>query len=107
MPWDLMKTAQTVGMTQTSVLDGRKKLTGTDDDPDPKKPKSQARIGVVASEELAWGCAGISLALAGSGLACSPGSRLGTEEQKQEFRRLLKGTDDNGHIKIAAMALSE
>jgi acyl-CoA dehydrogenase len=107
MPWDLMKMAVGFGMTQTSVLDGRKKLTGVDEDPDPKKPKSQARIAVVASEEMACGCAGISLALGGSGLACSPVARMGTEEQKQEFRRLLKGDDANGHIKVAAMALSE
>jgi acyl-CoA dehydrogenase len=107
MPWDLMKTAQGFGLTQTSVLDGRKKLTGLEEDPDPKKPKSQARLSVVGSEELAFGCAGISLALAGSGLAASPVARMGTEEQKEEFRKLLKGADENGQIKVAAMALSE
>ena len=62
MPWDLMKMAAPF-LSQTAALDGRKKLTGEDDDPDPSKPKSQARIAVVASEEMAWGCAGISLAL--------------------------------------------
>jgi acyl-CoA dehydrogenase len=107
MPWDLMKSAQAFGFTQTSVLDGRKKLTGVDEDPDPNKPKTQARLGVVASEEMAWGCAGISLALGGSGLACSPVARMGNEDQKQEFRRLLKGVDEHGHVKVAAMALSE
>lgn len=107
MPWDLMKQAQAFGMTQTTLLDGRKKLTGTDDDPDPKKVKTQARLSVVASEELAYGCAGIALALGGSGLACAPVARMGTEEQKDEFRRLMKGTDDKGHVKLAAMALSE
>jgi butyryl-CoA dehydrogenase len=107
MPWDLMKAAQAVGMSQTAVLDGRKRLTGIDEDPDPTKPRSQARIGVVASEELAWACAGIALALGGSNLAASPVARMGTEDQKQEFRHLLKGADEHGHIKIAAMALSE
>lgn len=107
MPWDLMKQAQAFGMTQTAVLDGRKKLTGVDEDPDPKKPKSQARLSVAASEEMAWGCAGIALALGGSGLACAPVARMGTDEQKEEFRRLLKGADDKGHVKVAAMALSE
>ena len=107
MPWDLMKAAQSVGMSQTAVLDGRKRLTGIDEDPDPTRPRSQARIGVVASEELAWGCAGIALALGGSNLAASPIARMGNDEQKDEFRRLLKGTDEHGHIKIAAMALSE
>lgn len=107
MPWDLMKSSQAIGMTQTAVLDGRKRLTGIDEDPDPNKPKSQARIGVAASEELAWGCAGIALALGSSGLAASPVARMGTEEQKEEFRKLLKGFDESGHVKIAAMALSE
>jgi acyl-CoA dehydrogenase len=32
---------------------------------------------------------------------------MGTEEQKDEFRRLMKGTDEKGHVKVAAMALSE
>jgi len=107
MPWDLMKAAQGVGMSQTAVLDGRRRLTGIDEDPDPTKPRSQARIAVVASEELAWGCAGIALALGGSSLAASPIARMGTAEQKQEFRKLLTGSDAHGHIKIAAMALSE
>jgi acyl-CoA dehydrogenase len=107
MPWDLLKQAQQFGMTQTAVIDGRKKLTGVDEDPDPKKPKSQARLSVAASEEMAWGCAGIALALGGSGLACAPVARMGSDEQKEEFRRLLKGLDEKGHVKVAAMALSE
>ena len=107
MPWALIKAAAPLGLSQTAVLDGRKRLTGVDEDPDPTKPKSQARLGVVGSEELAWGCAGIALAISGSGLAASPVARMGTEEQKSEFRRLLKGDDDKGHVKVAAMALSE
>lgn len=107
MPWDLMRAAQAFGMSQTAMLDGRKRLTGVDEETDPRKPKSQARIGVAASEEMAWGCAGIALALGGSGLAASPIARMGTSEQRAEFKRLLEGNDEHGHIKIAAMALSE
>ena len=107
MPWDLMKSAQAFGMTQSALLDGRKKLTGIDEETDPKKPKSQARLAVAASEELAWGCAGIALALGGSGLAASPVARMGTDEQKAEFKKLLTGEDEKGHIRVAAMALSE
>ena len=107
MPWALMKQATAFGMTQTAVVDGRKALTGKDDDDSAGKPKSQSRLGVVGSEELAYGCAGICLAIGGSGLAASPVARMGTDEQKQEFRRLLKGDDEHGHIKVAAMALSE
>jgi acyl-CoA dehydrogenase len=107
MPWDLLKQAKALGMTQTAALEARKGLTGVDEDPDPKKPKSQARIVVAASEEMGWGCAGIALALGGSGLACSPVARMGTDEQKQTFKQLLSGLDDQGRIKVAAMALSE
>jgi len=107
MPWDLMKQAIGLGLTQSAVLEGRKRLTGQDEDPDPKKPRSQARLAVAGSEELAYGCAGITLALGGSGLAATPVARMGTEEQKQEFKKLLSGTDEKGRIKVAAMALSE
>ena len=107
MPWELMKQAQMFGLTQTALLDGRKKLTGVDEDPDPKKPKSQARLAVAGSEEMAYGCAGIALAIGGSGLACSPVARMGTDEQKAEFRKLLSGLDEHGRVKVAAMALSE
>src|SRR5262245_13098558 len=108
MPWDLLKAANSLGMTQTAVLDGRRRMTGgTDDDTDPKKPGMMARLRAVVSEEMAWGCAGIALAVNGSGLAASPVARMGTPEQKEEFRNLLKGPDAKGRIKIAAMALSE
>ena len=33
--------------------------------PNANKPKSQSRLGVVGSEELAWGCAGVCLAIGG------------------------------------------
>src|SRR3954464_14731345 len=77
MPWDLLKTAGGVGMTQTAVLDGRRRVTGPgdgadSDDADLKKPGIMARLSVVVSEEMAWGCAGIALAVNGSGLAASP-----------------------------------
>ena len=79
------------------MLDGRKKLTGVDEDPDPKKPKSAgARSPSSAREELAWGCAGIALALGGSGLAASPVARMGTEEQKEEFRTPADGRRREG-----------
>src|SRR5215475_7505691 len=63
MPWDLMRAAHGFGMTQTAVIDGRRRLTGSEEVPD--KPGTMARAGVVVSEELAWGCAGIALAING------------------------------------------
>jgi acyl-CoA dehydrogenase len=109
MPWDLMKKAQGFGMTQSAMVDGAKTVTGKDDeaDGDPKKPKTIARISCVGSEELAYGCAGVCLALGGSGLAASPVARMGNDAQRKVFKDALKGSDEHGHIKIAAMALSE
>ncbi len=109
MPWELMKKAQMFGLTQTALIDAQKTLGGEEDKAvdGKKKPRKSNRVAVVGAEELAWGCAGIGLALAGSGLAAAPVARMGTEEQKQVFRDCLKGLDDKGHIKVAAMALSE
>lgn len=109
MPWELMKTAQALGMSQTSLIDGHKMLRD-DDAPTPsgkQKPRSSGRVSVVGAEELAWGCAGICLSLGGSGLAAAPVARQGTAAQKQFFRDAMTGLDDHGHVKVAAMALSE
>jgi len=111
MPWDLMKKAQGFGLTQTAMIDAQKTFGGGDDDKaaadKKKKPRKSNRVAVVGAEELAWGCAGIALALAGSGLAAAPVARMGNEEQKQLFRDCLTGLDDKGRVKVAAMALSE
>jgi acyl-CoA dehydrogenase len=110
MPWELMKMAAGFGMAQSALVDGNRYGTGQEpaqDDDAAKKPRTSARIAVVGAEELAWGCAGISLALGGSGLAASPVARMGTAEQKSEFKRCLTGLDEHGHVKVAAMALSE
>jgi acyl-CoA dehydrogenase len=108
MPWDLMKMAAGFGMAQTALIDGQRNLTGeTEGDAASKKPRTSARVATVGAEELAWGCAGIALALGGSGLAASPVARMGTAEQRAEFKRCLTGLDEHGRVKVAAMALSE
>jgi acyl-CoA dehydrogenase len=80
MPWELMKKAQMFGLTQTALIDAQKTLGGEYDKPvdGKKKPRKSNRVAVVGAEELAWGCAGIGLALAGSGLAAAPIARMGT-----------------------------
>lgn len=110
MPWELMKQAKGLGLSQTALIDGQRGIsTPVEDDgaAATKKPRMTARLSVVGAEELAWGCAGICLALGGSGLAAAPVASMGTSEQKQIFRDALAGEDEAGRIKVAAMALSE
>lgn len=103
MPWELMKKAAGFGFKQTALIEAGRADEGKEE----KKVRRASRLSVIGAEELAWGCAGIALALGGSGLAAAPVSRMGTEEQKQVFRDALRGEDDEGKIKVAAMALSE
>jgi acyl-CoA dehydrogenase len=106
MPWELMKMAQMFGLKQTAFIDAQA-ADKKSEEGESKGPKKSAQLAVIGAEELAWGCAGITLALFGSGLAAAPVNRLGTPEQKKVFLDCLKGEDEQGRVKIAAMALSE
>ncbi len=108
MPWDLMKKVKAFGLGQSAMLEARK-IAGDDEGEaeGEKKPSRGGRLAVVGVEELAWGCAGIALAIGGSSLAAAPVGRIGNPEQKQVFKQALKGEDDQGRVKLAAMALSE
>jgi len=106
MPWDLMKKVRAFGLGQSAMLEARR-IAGDEDAEGEKKPSRGGRLAVVGVEELAWGCAGIALAIGGSSLAAAPVGRIGNEEQKQVFKAALKGEDEKGRVKVAAMALSE
>jgi len=114
MPWELMKKAQMIGMSQTALIDAQKSIPGGGGGDEnetaekkKKKPRKTGRMTVVGAEELAWGCTGIALALGGSGLAAAPVAAMGNADQKKVFTEALKGLDDQGRVKVAAMALSE
>ena len=79
-PWPVIKKAQQMGMTAMNV------------------PEKYGGLGlslfeeILVGEELAWGCSGISTAIAVNGLALLPILIAGTEEQKSEYcRRLVEG----------------
>jgi acyl-CoA dehydrogenase len=59
----------------------------------------------MASEELAWGDAGIALAILGSGLAVSAIFASGTPDQQAEWLPQCYGTPSD--VKLAAFAVSE
>jgi len=88
-PWDIVKKGQELGLTTINV------------------PEEYGGLGLslfeemLVSEELAWGCSGISLCITINNLASLPLLVAANEEQKQEyFGRLVDG-------KMAAYALTE
>ena len=63
------------------------------------------QLGVITAEELHWGCAGIALAISGSGLAAAGLAASGTPEQIAEWVPQCFGTGDE--IKLGAYAVTE
>ena len=60
---------------------------------------------VISAEELHWGCAGIALAISGSGLAAAGIASSGTPEQIMRWVPECFGTADE--IKLGAYAVTE
>jgi acyl-CoA dehydrogenase len=56
-------------------------------------------------EQLSWGCAGIALAIASSGLAAAAISATGTNDQKAKFLPMCTSTE--GDVRLGAMGLTE
>ena len=70
---------------------------------DGRRPDGQ--FGVTTAEELHWGCAGIALAIQGSGLAAAGIAASGTPEQIAEWVPQCFGTDEQ--IQLGAYAVTE
>lgn len=88
-PWPVIKKAQEMGLTTMSI------------------PEEYGGLGLslleecIVTEELAWGCSGMSTAMGVNGLAILPILIAGSEEQKQEYcGRLADG-------EMAAYCLTE
>jgi len=88
-PWDVLKKAQEIGLTTMAV------------------PEEYGGMGlslleeIIAAEEMAWGCSGISLAIVINNLSALPVVLGGNEEQKKKYLgRLVDG-------KLAAYAVTE
>jgi acyl-CoA dehydrogenase len=88
-PWPVIKKAQEMGLTTMSI------------------PEEYGGLGLtlleecIVTEELAWGCSGMSTAMGVNGLAILPILIAGSEEQKQEYcGRLADG-------QMAAYCLTE
>jgi len=92
IPWEVIKEARRQG------LQGLDHMQEMGSDPD-------GQLSVISAEEMHWGCAGIALAVAGSGLAAAGIASSGTPEQVMRWVPECFGTGDE--IKIGAYAVTE
>ncbi len=104
MPWPFLKRA-----TETGVMPGliRMELGGKAARGAGEEPPNTNLMATVIVEELAWGCAGIAMALLSSSQAWNPVQSLGNAEQQKFFLESLSGLDDRDRPKLAAMGLTE
>jgi acyl-CoA dehydrogenase len=91
-PWEVIKEARQWGLQGLEHM----QRMGTDAD---------GQFGVITAEELHWGCAGIALAIQGSGLAAAGIAASGTPQQIAEWVPQCFGTDDE--IRLGAYAVTE
>jgi len=91
-PWEVIRAAREHG------LHGLEHLQRMGSDPD-------GMLGVIYSEEMHWGCAGIALAISGSSLAAAGLAASGTPEQIARWVPECFGVGDE--IKLGAYAVTE
>ncbi|MQA75163.1 MAG: acyl-CoA dehydrogenase [Solirubrobacterales bacterium] len=91
-PWEVIEAARARGL---HGLDNLRRM-GTDPD---------GMYGVISAEELHWGCAGIALAISGSGLAAAGVAASGTPEQIAYWVPECFGTGDE--VRLGAYAVTE
>jgi acyl-CoA dehydrogenase len=92
VPWDAIRQAREWG------LHGIPQLERLGSDP-------EGMLGVIYAEEMHWGCAGIALSIAGSGLAAAGIAASGTPEQVGKWAMECYGEGDE--IKMGAYAVTE
>src|SRR5699024_11391662 len=68
-----------------------------------KKEREGNRMGVLATEQMAWGAPGVTLSLPGAGLGGPPVESSGTPEQKERFLSIFQ----NDQPRWGAYALTE
>jgi acyl-CoA dehydrogenase len=91
-PWEVVKEARKQG------LQGLEAIQRSASDAD-------GQMQVIAAEEFHWGCAGIALAISGSGLAAAGIASSGTPEQIARWVPDCFGTGDE--VKLGAYAVTE
>src|SRR4029079_171517 len=92
VPWEVMNEARRQG------LSGLESMQDTSTDPD-------RQLGLIYAEEMHWGCAGIPLAISGSGLAPAGVAASGTPEQIAQGVRECLGIGEE--LNLGASAVTE
>jgi acyl-CoA dehydrogenase len=92
IPWEVIKEARRQGF---GGLEGIQRSAAD----------SEGQMQVITAEEFHWGCAGIALAISGSGLAAAGIAASGTPEQIGRWVPECFGNDDE--IKLGAYAVTE
>jgi alkylation response protein AidB-like acyl-CoA dehydrogenase len=92
VPWEVIAEARRWGLQGLEQM----QRMGSDSD---------GQMGAIYAEELHWGCAGLALAISGSGLAAAGIAATGTPEQIARWVPDCFGTEDE--IKLGAYAVTE
>ena len=92
VPWEAIQAAREWGLHGTELL----MKMGSD---------NEGLLGVIYAEEMHYGCAGIALAISGSGLAAAGIAASGTPEQAARWVPECYGEGDE--IKLGAYAVTE
>ncbi len=91
-PWEVIRAARAQGLQGLESI----QRMGSDQD---------GMLGLISAEELHWGCAGIALAVSGSGLAAAGLASSGTPEQIARWVPECFGLGDE--VKLGAYAVTE
>jgi acyl-CoA dehydrogenase len=91
-PWEVIRQAREWGLSGIEYL----QRMGADSD---------GQLGIIGAEELHWGCAGIALAISGSGLAAAGVAASGTPEQIARWVPDCFGEGDD--VRLGAYAVTE
>ncbi|MEX2449118.1 MAG: acyl-CoA dehydrogenase family protein [Solirubrobacterales bacterium] len=91
-PWEVIKEARRQGFQGLEAI----QRSASDSD---------GQMQVISAEEFHWGCAGIALAISGSGLAAAGIASSGTPEQIAEWVPECFGAGDE--VKLGAYAVTE
>ncbi len=92
IPWDVIKEARVQGFQGLEAI----QRSASDSD---------GQMQVISAEEFHWGCAGIALAISGSGLAAAGIASSGTPEQIARWVPECFGAGDE--VKLGAYAVTE